>query len=130
MKTNLDSIYKTSENLEKNGVWFDLTETTGFLVRPFKGSNPRVKAAMANYYKPYARQIEAGTLEIKKQQEINIKLFMDACLVEWRGVEIDGKEVAFTKETGLQLFQSLPELFDTLWKYANDYTSYKEDVGN
>ncbi len=130
MKTNLDKFYKTDENHEKNGVWFDISDDVGFLVRPFKMTNPRVKAAMATHYKPYARQVELGTLDSDKQQEINIKLFMDVSLVDWKGVEIDGKLVEFTKENGLKLFLMLPDLFEALWKHAHDFSNYKEDLGN
>lgn len=130
MKSNLDKLFKTDADLEKNGVWFELSEETGFLLRPFKSQNPRVKAAMAQHYKPYARLIELGTLEIEKQNEINIKLFINACLVDWKGVEIDGAVVACDKDNALKLFLALPELFQTLWKHVNDYQNYKEELGN
>jgi hypothetical protein len=130
MKTNLDKFFKTNDDFEKNGVWFDVSDEIGFLVRPFKGSNPRVKAAMAHHYKPYARQIELGTLDPAKQNEIQIKLFIDVSLVEWKGVEIDDKPAACTPENALKFFLALPDLFDTLWRHANDFTNYKEDLGN
>lgn len=131
MKTNLDSIFKTNPEDEKNGRWFELDgKNIAFLVRPFKAANPRAKGAMAKYFKPYARQIENDTLDVAKTQEININLFLDVCLVDWRGVEIDGKEVPYDRETGLKIFIGLPDLFDTLWKYANDFKNYRDDVGN
>lgn len=130
MKTNLDTFFKTDEELESGGVWFDISDKIGFLVRPFKGSNPRVKAALATHYKPYARQIEMGSLDETKQMEIQVKMFIQVCLVDWKGVEIDGKPASFSKETALEFFMELPELFNTLWRHANDYTNYKEDLGN
>lgn len=130
MKTNLDSIFKTSKESERNGQWFDLNEKTGFLIRRFNATNPRAKGAMAKYYKPYAKQIENETLSVEKNLEINIHLFLDVCLVDWKGVEIDGKEVPYDRETGLKLFQSLPDLFDTLWKHSNDFKNFREDLGN
>ncbi len=130
MKTNLDNLFKTSEDLEKNGVWFDLDSKTGFLLRPFRASNPRIKAAMAKYYKPYARQIDNDTLDITKQREININLFLDICLVDWKGVEVDGEDKDLDRETATALFTRLPELFDNLWKHAQDFKNYKEDLGN
>lgn len=131
MKTSLDSIFKASEELEKNGVWFDIvSEKIGFLLRPFKATNPRVKAAMAAYYKPYARQVDMGTLDPVKEREIQIKLFIDVCLVDWKGVEIDGKIEKCTKDTALKLFTALPELYETLHKNANEFAPYKEELGN
>lgn len=132
MKTNLDLFYKSDQDLEKNGVWFDVQDKSGpaFLVRPFKASNPRIKAAMAKYYKPFARQIENDQLSLEKQREININLFLDVCLVEWKNVQIDGEEVVYSREAAFKLFTELPELFDTLFRYAQDFKSYKADLGN
>ncbi len=130
MKTNLDKFFKTDDDLEKNGVWFNISDEIGFLLRPFKGTNPRVKAAMASHYKPYARQIEMGSMEEIKQLEIQIKLFIDVCLVDWRGVEADGKPLEFTVDNAVKFFKALPDLFNTLWKHANDFTNYKVDLGN
>lgn len=130
MKTNLDSIFKTDEDLEKDGVWFTVSDKTGFLVKPFRPSNPQVKAAMAAHYKPYARQIEMGTLDDKKAQEIQVKIFVGSCLVEWRGVEIDGKDTPYSKDVAIPFFMGLPELFNALWAYCGDFKNYREDVGN
>lgn len=131
MKTNLDKFFKTDKALEEKGVWFDISEEIGFLLRPFKQSNPRVKAAMAHHFKPFARQIEMGTLDDVKQMEIQVKIFIDVCLVDWKGVEIDDKLVECTPENALKFFTNLPDLFDTLWKHASDFSNYKiEDVGN
>lgn len=130
MKTNLDKFFKTDENLEKNGIWFDISTEIGFLLRPFKPSNPRVKAALANHFKPHARQVELGTLEDAKAQEMQIKLFIDVCLVDWKGVEIDDKEAECNPENALKFFKALPDLFDTLWKHAGDFNNYRVDLGN
>jgi hypothetical protein len=130
MKTNLDSIFKTNKESERNGQWFELNEKTGFLIRRFNAMNPHAKGAMAKYYKPYAKQIENDTLSVDKSLEININLFLDVCLVDWKGIEIDGVEVAFDRDTGFKVFQALPDLFDTLWKHANDFKNFREDLGN
>lgn len=130
MKTNLDKFFKTSEALEKNGVWFEISDKIGFLLKPFKATNPKVKSAMATHYKPYAKQVEMGTLDLDKQQEIQIKIFIDVCLEDWRGVEIDGQEVECSPENAHKFFKALPELFDTLWRHANDFSNYREDLGN
>lgn len=130
MKTNLDKFFKPSESLEKNGVWFDISDTTGFLVKPFRANNPQVKAAMALHYKPFARQIEMGTLDEDKGLEINIKIFLKACLIDWKGVEIDGKETPYSPEVATEFFKALPDLFHTLWAHCNDFKNYREEVGN
>ncbi len=130
MKTNLDKFFKTNEEQEKNGVWYDISSDTGFLVRAFKPNNPQVKGAIATHYKPYARQIEMGSIEDKKSLEIQVKVFVKACLVDWKGVEIDGKDTPYSPDIAIKFFVALPDLFSTLWTHCNDFKNYRDDVGN
>ena len=130
MKTNLDKHFKVDEKYAKEGVEFAIDDKTHFRLRYFNAANPRVKAAMAAHYKPYARQIDLGTLDQETQLKIRIKLFIDISLVSWKGIEDDGKELECNPENALALFTHLPTMFGSLWDYANDHTNYKEDVGN
>ena len=131
MKSNLDKFFKTNEDLSNNGVEFAIDEETSFTVRHFNDQNPRIKAAMTKYYKPHARQIELGTLPQEKTAEINRLVFIDTCLVSWKGVEgEDGQPIECNKENAMALFKRLPALFDALWKHANEFQNYKEDLGN
>ena len=82
MKTNLDKFFKTDESLEEKGVWFEIAEGVRFLVRPMKATNPQIKSAIATHYKPMAHQVEKGTIDPKKAEEIQIKVFVKACLVD------------------------------------------------
>ena len=139
MKTNLDRFYKTNPTYEKEGVNFVLVEEDkangveeiSMVVRRFNSSNPRVKAAMAAYYKPYTRMIELGTLPQEKSDEITIRLFIDVCLVSWKGIRDEsGKEIECNKDNAFSLLKSLPDMFESIWKYANSFESFKEEVGN
>lgn len=131
MQTNLHKHFKTSKDLETNGVEFKIDDVTSFTLRRFNSSNPRTKAAMAVYFKPYARQVELGTLPEEMSQEITIRLFIDICLAAWKGVtDENGKELAFTKENAFALFKDLPDLFETLWKHVNSIDPYREELGN
>lgn len=131
MKTNLDKLFKTNEKFVKDGVEFAIDDKTYFTIRHFNEENPRIKAAIATHHKPYARQIDMGTLSLEKTAEIQVKIFVDACLVNWAGVEDEnGTEIPFTRENALVLFRRLPALFNALWAHANDYQNYREDVGN
>lgn len=131
MKTNLDSLFKTNSNLEKDGVWFKAGEGVSFLVRRFGGSNSqRLKLAMAKYHKPKARLIELDQLSPEETHLIMSKVFAEACLVDWKGVQIDEQDVPCNFENAVKLFTTLPELFESLWSYASGYESFKEDLGN
>lgn len=135
MKTNLDKFFKTDSEVEKQGVWMDIDDNTGFLVKRWNDSNPQMKAAFAAHYKPYARQIEMGTLSPAKEREIMTKIFVNSCLIDWKGVEINGVATPFSKEAAVDFLINLPALFDALMEHAKDFKNFKvddakEDVGN
>ena len=109
MKTNLDHLFKTHQESEENGTWFTLSDDIGFLVKRFGGFNSSgIKKAMATKYKPYAKQIQMGTLAAEKEKEIMVDLFVESCMVDWKGVEIDGEVKAFDKKLAVEFW--IPKL--------------------
>lgn len=131
MKTNLDSLFKTDSKLERDGVWFKVGESVAFCLRRFGGGNSqKLKLAMAKHHKPKARLIELDQLTIDEVNHIMAKVFVEACLVDWRGVEVDGEPLECNFDNAVKFFTELPELFETLWKYTQDFESFKEDLGN
>jgi hypothetical protein len=131
MKTNLDSLFKNDKGLEENGIWFEIKEGVGFKIKRFGGFNSQsIKAALAKHYKPYAKMIEAGSFPPDKEREITLKVFVNACITDWKGIEIDGKAAEFSHDACLGLLMSLPELADALVKYASESQNYREELGN
>lgn len=131
IETNLDSLFKTKSNLESDGVWFKVSKDTSFCLRRFGGANAhKVKLAMAKYHKPHARLIENDALPVEDTQRIMAQVVASACLVDWKGVQINGQEVPCTQENAVKLFTELPELFNALFGYISGVESFKEDLGN
>lgn len=132
MKTNLDSLFKTNSNMEKDGIWFEVSIGVSFRLRRFGGANSnKVAQAMTKYHKPYAKLIDSKKLSEEETSEIMAKVFVDCCLVEWKGVkDEEGKDIPCTFENGVALFKSLPELFTTLFNHCQGVDSFREDLGN
>lgn len=124
-------MFKTSKSFENEGVWFKISPTVSFCLRRFGGSNAgRVKVAMAKYHKPFARLIQDDALPIEEVNKIMAKVVCDACLVDWKGIQIDGKDAECSFENGVKLFTTLPELFNKLFEYISGSESFKEELGN
>lgn len=131
MKTNLDEFFKTDETMESEGIWCLLREGVGFRIKRFGGHNSTpVKKALAKYYKPFAHQVEKGTLDPKKEREIFTRVFVEACITDWKGIEIDGEAKPFSNADCVKLLVKFPDLYEVLEKFALDMTNYKEDLGN
>lgn len=120
--------------MEKEGNWFVVAEGVEFLIRRFGGSNSsHIKKLTAQYHKPYARLIELGNLPEDKEREIYVNIFVEGCLIDWRGIKNErGEELPFDKAEAKKLFLELPDMFDSLVSYASDSNNFKdvEDVGN
>jgi hypothetical protein len=130
-QTNLDSIFATNKVEETEGVWFDFPNGVSFRCRRFGNYNQtRMKQAMAAYYKPFARQIENGLLPLEKEREIMIKVFVEVCLVEWKGIKANGEDLAYSQETAVRLFLKLPDLFDKLFQEAQSADNFRVELGN
>lgn len=131
MKTNLDLDFKTNTELETDGVWFEIKDGVKFKCRRFGGMNSqKVKAVSSKYFKPFLKQIELGTLSDEKSREITVRAFVESCLVDWQGVEVDGALLPFSIENAYKLLIGLPALAETLIKYSSEMQPYKEELGN
>lgn len=131
MKSNLDKKFKNDVQLEENGIWLDVSPEVSFLVRRVGGKNAkRVGEVTARIYKPFSKQVASGTLSEEKDDELYLRAFIESCLADWKGVEIDGKLVDFDFETAYRLLKELPELSNTLQRHAADSKNYREDLGN
>lgn len=130
MKTNLDSKFKLDSSSIEDGVWYELAEDVGFRVRPFNSSNVKMKQAHDKYFKPHAKTIQLGGMSQEKIDDISIRVFVDACMVDWKGVEIDGEVKPYSPELAIELFKTLPDLLNTLLSCAEDKDNYREVLGN
>lgn len=131
MKSNLDKLYKNNVAMEKEGIDFQVSETISFKIKRWTGFGSfEVRQKMSHKYKPYIRQIEQGSISEEKSREITIGLFVECCIVDWSGVEIDGELKPFSKEECIKLFIQLPDLCDSLLAYASDGKNYREELGN
>lgn len=131
MKTNLHSIFKTDESLEKEGVVVDYG-TAKFKISRMGGANSaKIKAAHTKHVKPFTGALRSGGLSEAKLREVDIKTFIDTCLISWEGVKDEQeKDIPFSFENAVVLFTELPELFVDLGSRASSADTFKSDVGN
>lgn len=136
MKTNLDKVFKTSTDKEKEGIWFPVNDEVSFRIRRMFGSNARRNAEISSkYYGPYASQIKLKTLSEEKQDELALKIFIESTIIDWKGIKTEDengeeKDFPFTMENAVQLFESMPDLREAIMEASMDAKNFKEDLGN
>ena len=119
--------FKTNKKAESEGIWVDYGETgASFKIARIGGDNAAYGRYLAGAIKPFKHQLQTGTMQEEKAQEIYINAFVATVLKDWKGVTDEkGKEMAFNEENAKKLFKDLPVLYENLSKEASDFENYK-----
>ena len=131
------SLYKqfaTNTEKEIEGIEVQMTEAENddgsiptFVVSRMGKSNKRYSKALEAATRPYRRQIELGTMNNDKAEEIFLGVFVDTVLKGWKNVRDEsGADMPFTKQTATKLFKDLPEVYERLQEEAKLSANFRE----
>jgi hypothetical protein len=133
------SLYKqfaTNSEKEMEGVEVQMTEAENedgsiptFVVCRMGKSNKRYSKALEAATRPYRRQIELGTMNNDKAEELFMGVFVDTVLKGWKNVRgADGKVLEFSKPNALKLFADLPEVYERLQEEAKLSANFRDEA--
>jgi hypothetical protein len=133
------SLYKqfaTNSEKEMEGVEVQMTEAENedgsiptFVVSRMGKSNKRYSKALEAATRPYRRQIELGTMNNDKAEEIFMGVFVDTVLKGWKNVRgEDGKPLEFSKAAAVKLFTDLPEVYERLQEEAKLASNFRDNA--
>lgn len=131
MTGGLYGVFKTDNELEVAGKWFDFSPNTdktipGFKLARMSDTNPRYQSAIEALSKELGRDIELDILTEERAKPHFMKVFLDTILVDWRNVQdAKGNEIPFTKENAAAIFHDLPDLYRVLINEAKKLTNYR-----
>ncbi len=131
------SLYKqfaTNTEKEIEGIEVQMTEAENddgsiptFVVSRMGKANKRYSKALEAATRPYRRQIELGTMNNDKAEEIFLGVFVDTVLKGWKNVRDEsGADMPFTKQTATKLFKDLPEVYERLQEEAKLSANFRE----
>jgi len=124
--SNLFSKFATSENQLVEGIKIQIEEAI-FTVAHAGQLNNRWLRITDTVYKPYRHQIKTDTLPKAKEDELEIEIFVQACLLNWENVcGRDGKLIPYSKDNARELLRELPYLLQVLRQVAADAANYRE----
>lgn len=128
----LYNTFATNRDAEVSGVWQEFPANDdgtvpGFLVARMGRTNPEYQAAVERLAKKYKRDIELEILDNKTADPVFREVFVDTVLRGWRNVQdANGKEIPFSKENALKLFEDLPDLYDYLVNKAKALATFRD----
>lgn len=131
---NLYGLFKTDESLEVGGIFLEYGLTDDgkpirIKVARAGGANKAFAKALEKATKPYRKALQSGMMSNEQADKLYREVFVDTVVLGWENVQgPDGKELPFTRENALQLFQDLPDLFADLREQVNNVALFREEV--
>lgn len=124
---NLYEVYKTDANKEaEEGIKVDLPGGASISLRRAGGGNGLFDRAMDTVMKPYRRQLQMGTLDDGKADELMARVYARAVVIDWQGVTDEkGKKLDCTEENVVKLFTDLPDLFEDIKAQASNMANFR-----
>lgn len=137
---SLSQQFKSDEDKIKKGVPVqyaanpDKTVPTFFISRA-SAANKDYQKELRRTFKPHETAMRLKTLSDEKAGELLRDVFAKTVLLGWENVlksDVTGNKedigyCDFNKENAVQLFVSLPDLFDDLNAQANDAALFRDD---
>jgi len=92
-------------------------------------SNKKYSKLLDKSSKPYARQLQLGTLAEETAETLFMTVFAKTVLKGWANVRgKDGKDLAFTVENVIMVMKALPDLYDDLQDKARSAALFREET--
>ncbi len=108
-----------------DGVWKQY-ENAEFLVAHI--SNMKFQRALSRLQQPHRRKLQEGTLDPKTNQGIVCEAMSEGVLLGWKGVKTrKGDEVAYSKESALQLLKRDPGFRDWVTEISTQIANYRDE---
>lgn len=118
--------FKADENLEKEGIELDYGDAGLFLIARAGGSNKDFARMMEKVFRPYRRQMDAGTMDEKVADKLLAEVFAKTVILDWKGVtDKNGKNLPFNEANATKLLTDLPDLFVDLREQAMKVANFR-----
>lgn len=118
--------FKADESLEQQGIELDYGDAGLFKIARAGGSNKEFARLMEKVFRPYRRQMDAGTMDEKVADKLLAEVFAKTVILDWKGVtDKNGKNLPFNTENAVKLLTDLPDLFADLREQAMKIANFR-----
>lgn len=139
-KSLLYSQFKTSDNLEKTGVWLQYGEEGGKPVRiriaRAGGGNVAYRKALDKVTRPHKKAIQMETLSPEMNKKLLMEVYADTVILGWENInDENGEPMGFNRDNVMKLLGDLPDIFDDIVAQAQTMAIFRDeekkaDLGN
>lgn len=120
---DVKKLFGTDPTKETEGVWYDMAE--GLRMKIARIGNPQYQKRFQALSKPHRRAIRRGTLSDDVAEKLMIKCLAETIVLDWEGVEDEGKEIPYSTEAVIELLTKYPELRNYINDIANELEGFQ-----
>lgn len=111
----------------KEGLWLLYGDGEKIKISMVSPHNVAFQTEMARVQKVHRRQIELETLDDKEGQAILRYVYAKTIVLDWKGLtDKSGKEMVFSVENCVKLFEELPHLFTDIREQSQNLALFIE----
>lgn len=124
--------FETSPDLERKGVLLDYgknADGTDIMIRIARagGANKQYDKRMEILTKPMRRQIQNETVEAESIDRVFRKVWAETVVLGWEHVQDEqGKEIPFSVDNCIALFEKLPDLFADIQEQSRKAALFRQ----
>lgn len=121
MALDLSNLSIVDNSLVENGVWFEFADGAAFKLASV--TTPAYRKYLREKKNPYEK---AGIeLKDKQEEEINLRGFAEHVLIDWRGLEENGKPLKYSPGAAYELLTKYDQITKFLLDKAVDMENYR-----
>jgi hypothetical protein len=128
------STFKTDKSKENDGVWFEV-DADGASVLVARAGNKKYAKLLEKITKPHRHALKSRNVSDELVERLMVEAMVGTILLDWKGLELDGKPLPYSPETAKEMLQEIPDFRRIIEDYSNDINSFKnqddeEDLKN
>lgn len=124
----IGKLFGTNKKKETEGVFLSLGGGVEIKCKRAASSNKAYAFAESRALKPHARSIQLGNMDPEVLNKINVNLFKNHIVTDWKGVtDKDGNEIPFSQEKFKEFAERYPDFFFAVYALATDMQNFQDD---
>lgn len=124
--------FKTSKVLEEEGITIKFKPNEDgsipyFVIGRACRSNTKWVKTFEAKTRPFKNEIDNKSISEEEAHKLNVDVFVSSLLYGWGNIQKEaGKNIPFSRESAIELFLELPELYETLNSKSSDMGNFLE----
>ena len=122
---DVKKLFGTDATKETEGVWESLSEDVKIKVARI--GNPNYQKVLQRLMRPHRRAVRRGTVDDSVIEQCVTKAIAETVLLDWEGLEEDGKKLIYSRAEAERLLTSFREFREQVTEIASEIEAFRTE---